>query len=122
MRGGSYIVRNLTKGNVVAARARMADSFFSRFRGLMFTLPLEEEEALILTPCNSIHMFFMFYSIDALFIDEGGRVLRVRERLWPFVSLCLPVSDARTVIELRAGRASAVGVEAGDILEWERTS
>ncbi|WP_395580276.1 DUF192 domain-containing protein, partial [Pseudomonas syringae group genomosp. 7] len=37
----------------------MADSFFTRFKGLMFRKEVIKEEGLWIMPCNAVHMFFM---------------------------------------------------------------
>ncbi len=53
-------------------------------------------------PCNSIHMFFMKFAIDVLFLDSGGRVKRVLLALKPW-RVSPIVFGARTVVELPAG-------------------
>ncbi|MBZ0252169.1 MAG: DUF192 domain-containing protein, partial [Candidatus Methylomirabilis sp.] len=59
MAEGAYPIRNLSRGTVLAPRARDAATFLSRFLGLMGRAGLPEGEALVIAPCNSIHMFFM---------------------------------------------------------------
>ena len=53
-------------------------------------------------PCNSIHMFFMRFAIDVLFLDREGRVKKVMLRLRPW-RISPIVFGARTVVELPAG-------------------
>ena len=61
--------------NIVLCNCYIADSFFKRFKGLMLASPLEENEGLILTKTNSIHMFFMKYEIDVLFLDKDNVII-----------------------------------------------
>ena len=56
-------------------------------------------------PCNSIHMFFMRFAIDVLFLDREGRVKRVLLKLRPW-RVSPIVFGARTTVELRAGTLS----------------
>lgn len=63
-------------------------------------------------------MFFMRFAIDALFLDRSGRVVRVAERLPPW----LPAVMARgteSVLEVPAGTVSRTGTQAGDELITE---
>ena len=60
-------------------------------------------------------MFWMLFAIDAVFVDRGLRVVRVAERLRPWI----PVVWARgadAVIELPAGTAERTATQAGDVL------
>ena len=53
-------------------------------------------------PCNSIHMFFMRFAIDVLFLDREGKVKRVLLTLKPW-RVSPIVFGSRTVVELPAG-------------------
>jgi hypothetical protein len=59
-------------------------------------------EGLWIEPCNSIHMFFMRFAIDAVFLDRDNRVKRVVRDLKPW-RVSPIVFGARTVVELPAG-------------------
>jgi uncharacterized membrane protein (UPF0127 family) len=98
-------VRNLTTGATVAVDAREAASFWSRFRGLMFRRNLHEGEALVIRAGGAIHMMFMFFPIDAVFIDEEGRVTAVARRVKPWIGLASGGKGSKAVIEMAAGAA-----------------
>jgi hypothetical protein len=105
-------------GAVVCERLTIGESFARRFMGLMGRSSLAEDEGLYL-PTSSIHMMFMRFAIDALFLsapatDGTRRVVGVREHLPPWRGLVLPVRGARAVVELPAGRLAAAGVSVGD--------
>jgi uncharacterized protein len=116
-------VRVVGSGAVVAEHVTRADSFWTRFRGLMGRSGLLPGEGLYL-PDNSIHMFFMRFPIDALFVghpDASGKrvVVACRPALPPWRGLVLPVAGAVGVIELRAGTLAACGVEPGTGVSFE---
>ena len=92
-------------GRVVAENLERADSSWSRFVGLMGRPGLEAGRGLWLEPCNSIHMFFMRFPIDVLFLDRQRRVKKVMLGLKPW-RVSPIVFGARTVVELPAGTLS----------------
>ena len=63
-------------------------------------------------------MWLMRFAIDAVFVDRGGRVVRVAERLPPWRTAVF-ARGAAEVIELPAGTASATLTQAGDELVFE---
>lgn len=105
------------RGAVVAERVLEAGTFGLRLRGLLGRAPLGPGEGLLLTPCNAIHTFFMPGPIDAVFLDGGGRVVAVAERLPPWRARAVP--GARRVLELPAGAAARCGLAAGRRLRLE---
>lgn len=107
---------NKTKGLAVSGEAARADTFSSRLFGLIPRRSLGQEEGLWLEPCAMIHMCFMRFPIDAVFLDGELKVLRVLRCLgvWRFSPW---VRGARGVLELPAGRAEG-RVEEGDRLEF----
>jgi hypothetical protein len=109
-------VFNTTKGLPVSAEAARADTFSTRLFGLIPRASLGEEEALWLEPCAMIHMCFMRFAIDAVFMDRDGKVLRVTANLRPW-RFSPWVAGARGVLELPSGRCAG-RVEEGDLLEF----
>ena len=106
---------NQTKQAVVAEKLRIADSFFARLKGLLGTSELPEGEALLIRPCNNIHMLGMRYSIDVAFVSEKNQVLKTVAALRPGrFSHC---SAARYVVEMPCGTLQATGTATGDFLE-----
>ncbi len=67
-------------GQVLVGRVRWCESKLCRLRGFMFRRRLHREEALLLVHpkegilASSIHMLFVFTSLAALWINEGGLV------------------------------------------------
>jgi uncharacterized protein len=96
-------------GRVVVDDLELARSSWSRFVGLMGRPTLERGTGLWIEPCNSIHMFFMRFAIDVLFLDRQRRVKKVMLDLKPW-RISPIVFGARTVVELPAGTLSDRGL------------
>lgn len=107
------IIKN---NKVITKNAELADSFFSRFRGLMFRKSIADDYALYITPCNQIHMLNMRFPIDVVYLSESGEVIKTDINVQPG-KICKTVKDARSVIELGSFRAREMGIRAGDIIK-----
>jgi uncharacterized membrane protein (UPF0127 family) len=105
-----------SNGNVLASRVELADSFWKRFRGLMLRGRFPEGSALFFTPPKpgryGIHMFFVRFPIDLLYLDSGYVVVELRERLRPW-RMHRPKMIANYLIELPEGTISRSKVEIG---------
>ena len=108
---------------VLARKVSSADSFWGRFMGLMGRGSLPADEGLYI-PGNSIHMFFMRFAIDAVFVgkpDAAGEraVVGCRPRLRPWIGLVMPVRGAAGVVELPVGAIDRAGIQVGAVLRFE---
>jgi uncharacterized membrane protein (UPF0127 family) len=96
---------------VVCERCELADSAWTRLRGLMGRGALPTGEGLMLRPAASIHTCFMRFPIDAIFLDADLNVVGVREGLRPW--RMAGARGARAVLELPAGESRSLGLTAG---------
>ena len=101
-------------GTVVCERCVVADSIRLRTKGLLGRASLPDGEGILLRPGSSIHMFFMRFPIDAVFVDRELRVLRVKANLAPW--RMASKRGAKAVLELPAGTCERRGVAEGDVL------
>ena len=116
-------LRRTADDAVICAQVSMGESFSQRFLGLMGRGSMGADEGLYLKT-SSIHMMFMRFPIDALFIskpDEHGsrHVVGVREHLPPWRGVVMPVRGAEAVIEMPAGSLSRHGVGTDDVVVLE---
>ncbi len=116
---------NRTRGTIVCACLETAGGVMGRGRGLVGRDGLEAGAGMLfdagrLQPFMWMHMFFMRFPIDIVFLDAGGRVLKIDHRLKPW-RLSSIVIGARRVIEVAAGGAAASRTEPGDLIAIERT-
>jgi uncharacterized protein len=101
-------------GSMVCERCLLAETPLTRLRGLLGRAGLERGEGILLRPASSIHMWFMRFPIDAVFVDSENRVLRIAANLKPWrVAGC---RGAKAVVELPAGECERVGLRPGDQL------
>jgi uncharacterized membrane protein (UPF0127 family) len=119
-----FRVRNLTRGAVVAERVDLAASFSARFMGLMGRRSLDPGCGLWLTGTSNIHMFFMRFPIDAVFLGKPGadgarRVVAVHPNLRPWTGIVWYARGADVCLELPAGTAAASRTVVGDVLATE---
>jgi len=108
-------VENVTRRTVVAEHVRVASSSLDRTVGLLPTPEVKPGEGLWIERSPSIHMFFMRYAIDAVFVSKAGRVMKVVPNLRPW-RVVWWARGARDCLELRAGGAAESGTRVGDEL------
>ena len=101
------MIRNRTRGTVLATDEQWAVTPADRMRGLLDRDELREGEGLVISPCNSVHMFGMTFALDVVFVDKGRRVVRTVENLkpWRFTRIHF---RARHTIELPVGVITAL--------------
>jgi hypothetical protein len=88
--------------------------------GLLNRSSLPKDEALIITRCNSIHMFFMRFAIDAVFVDKNHTVVGLVPRIKPF-RLSRIFFRSSYVIELAAGVIAEKHISVGDTVSLEKS-
>ena len=106
---------------VLAESLEAPRTFFGRGLGLMFRRRLQPGHGMLIKPCNGIHMFFMRFPIDAVFVDAHDRVRSVHRRLRPWVGMVPLVPGAKAVVELPAGALDGLQLTAGEQLRFETT-
>ena len=110
---------NDTRGTVLATNVEHGTSLWARFMGLMGRSGLAPGHALWLPGTNGIHMFFMRFPIDAVFVakpapDGSRRVLSVHRGVRPWVGIVPYVAGGSGVLELPIGAIDASGTTPGD--------
>lgn len=114
-------IANTTRATSLGTRVRVASSMRDRIVGLLRTPEVLPGEGLLIERTASIHMFFMHYPIDVVFVDRQGRVTRTVSRLraWRVVWWA---RGARDCIELRAGALEGTGTLPGDQLTFREAT
>jgi uncharacterized membrane protein (UPF0127 family) len=112
---------NLTRARPLADRLESADSLWARFMGLMGRPSLDSGQGLWLPGGNGIHMMFMRFAIDCVFLakpdaDGARRVVAVRHALPRWRGIVWYVRGASGVIELPVGALKASGTIVGDVV------
>ncbi len=100
--------RDVATGEVMVEDLRFARSWWQRLRGLMFRRSLNAGEGLFIEPCSSIHMMFVPFALDAVFVDKDHRVVKVARGVRPWIGIAFGGRGARGVIEVAAGAAEKI--------------
>jgi uncharacterized membrane protein (UPF0127 family) len=109
---------NTTRQTVLAERAWATETAGQRMKGLLGRDGLEPGQALYISPCTSIHSFFMRFVFDAAFIARSGEVLHLIHRMRPW-RMSKIVPSAAGVIELPAGVLEQTGTARADQIRFE---
>jgi len=118
--------RNISRETELAARLEVADGLWARFMGLMGRESIDPDAGLWLSGTNGIHMMFMRFAIDAVFLAkpdaavEGVRsVLSVHSGLRAWIGIVPYVRGANSVLELPVGTIERTGTVVGDLVALE---
>lgn len=95
------MIKNLVYESEIIAKIFIADTPLKRLIGFMLHKK-PHHEAILITPCNSIHTFFMKFPIDVLFISENMEIIKKLDNLSPG-NVIFPQKNAKMVIESPAG-------------------
>ena len=101
-------------GSIVCERCVLADTALTRMRGLLGRRSLPSGEGILLKPASSVHMAFMRFPIDAVFLDRELRIVKIADDLRPWRAA--GSRGAKAVLEIPAGEAGRRGVRVGDRL------
>lgn len=95
----------------------VADSIFSRMKGLLGKNILSEGEGLWIRPCKGVHTFGMKFAIDVIILNREQRVIAIKNELKPN-RITTIYSDAATVLELPAATARDAKLSIGDVINF----
>lgn len=114
---------NRTRQTVLCERLETASTIGAQSRGLLGRSGLEPRSGMLfvcgqLTPFMWMHMFFMRFPIDIVFLDRHDRVLRINYNLKPWRVSSLVVR-ARKALELEAGAATRSATAPGDQIVFQ---
>jgi uncharacterized protein len=115
------IARNASRGTVLAERLENGASFWAKFMGLMGRSSLPQGDGLWLPGENGIHMLFMRFAIDVVFVspaatksDARRRALSLHRAVPPWRGVVWRVGGAKGVLELPPGTIDRSGTVLGD--------
>ena len=111
------IIKNSSKNSILSEKALLHTSIFQKAKGLMFSKQKDlifVEKKLKYIP---LHMWFVFYPIDVLFLNENKQVIEIKENFRPFM-FYNPLNKAKYVIELKQGAIQESKTTLGDLLQF----
>ena len=118
--------RNVSRSTDLADHLEVADGLWARFMGLMGRADLDAGAGLWLSGTNGIHMMFMRFAIDAVFLgkpdpgqDDVRPVLSVHRSLRAWIGIVPLVRGANSVLELPVGTIERTATAVGDLIALE---
>ena len=113
------MIKNVTKNRVLAKEFSYCRSEWSKFRGLMFTKKLRKALVFVFKKEKliGIHMFFVWYPIDILWLDSKKRVVDLRKNFKPF-RIVISKRPAKYIIELEDGTIQRTKTSLGDKISF----
>ena len=102
---------------LLLTKVKLAGDFWQRARGLMFYRDFPQIEGVLLYPCNFIHMLWMRFPIDVIYLNRDHQVLFTVEVLVPH-KLGPWIKSAYYVLEVPAGLVAIKKIKVGDRIEW----
>jgi len=111
-------------GKRIPFKVELADTPEAQARGLMFRDSLGDFEGMIFpSDMPEVRSFWMKntpLSLDIIFIAPDGRILNIAANTEPYsLASVSSKGPAGAVLELRAGRAAALGIVPGDRVSWK---
>jgi uncharacterized membrane protein (UPF0127 family) len=109
-------IENATRHKVLCERCEVADNMFTRMRGLLGKSTLAAGAGLLITPCPSIHMFGMKFSLDVVFLTRENIVTDMVENIAPgrYYVARPQQGKAYSALELPVGTINSTQTAVGD--------
>ncbi len=120
------LARNQTKGTILCERLEVAEGRAAQNKGLLGRDGLEPGCGMLFEntsylPLMWMHMFFMRFAIDIVFLDKLNRVVRINHNLKPW-RVSSMVFGARKALELAADATARSNTTEGDVVLFEAVS
>ncbi len=109
-------VQNQTTNIVLVDRGRVADSYWSKLKGLIGVRELAKGDGLLIKPCKGVHCMFMSIPIDVLYLDKDDQVIGFDADMRPW-AIGRVYPDSSSVLELPSGTIARTATKPGDQLE-----
>jgi uncharacterized protein len=114
---------NQTRQRYLATELAVADTHWSRLRGLLGSSEADflNGGGLWIRPCRGVHTLAMRFAIDVVYLDHSSKVIHIEHNLRPWRFAPVRV-QARSVLELPSHTASSTGTMLGDRIEIKMRS
>ena len=110
------MIKNTSKKTVLAKKIKFCRNFLNKSIGLILHRKLKDEALIFVSKKEKkipLHMIFVFFHIDVLFLDKNKKVIEMLNRFRPF-SCYAPNKKASYVIELPENTIKKTKTEIGD--------
>ena len=101
----------LVKSKKEVFEVAVRDTIIGKFRGLMFSKKPKNDGLLFFFKKESVvslHMFFVFFSIDVVYVNKEKKIVEIKRKVKPFYPFILG-PPAKYILELKDARSLEVG-------------
>ncbi len=112
------MIINKTRKRIIASKKTSLRNVFLKSKGLMFSKKIKDSGLIFVFDRprkSSMHMFFVFFPIDVLFLDSKKRVVEIKENFRPF-AIYYPKKEFSYVVELPDGMVKKSSTKVGDLV------
>lgn len=106
-------LRLKSTNQILLSNLTIATTFKSRGVGLLGMSGLNDNQGLWIHKCNSIHTFFMKFTIDCIFVDQNLKIKSLKSKVSPW-KVIWPQWNASSVFEVNSGFIERTGIKTGD--------
>jgi uncharacterized membrane protein (UPF0127 family) len=109
---------NKKNKEIISPNAEACTTYVQKARGLMFSkqkdlfFQFSKEERV------PLHMWFVFYPIDVVYLNKQKKVVEIKEHFKPF-TMYFPKEKAQYVLELPAGTVKKSRIAIADVLGFD---
>ncbi len=114
------MIKNKTRKKVLSRNVKHCKNDLQKASGLMFSRKKKDFGLVFFfrKPIKmSLHMWFVFYPIDVVFLDERSRVIEMKENFRPF-SFYTTKKEAKYFIEVPEGTIKKSKTKIGDEMSF----
>ncbi|MEJ5246274.1 MAG: DUF192 domain-containing protein [Caldilinea sp.] len=109
-------VENRSRNTIVLSHGKMANTRWTRLRGLIGVRDLPEGHGIVIEPCHGVHCMFMSIPIDVIYVDKNHRVVGLERAMKPW-AIGKIYRNSRYVVEAPVGTIERTQTQIGDQLK-----
>ena len=113
------MIKNITKNTIISKNTVFCSSPLAKAIGLMFSKKSDKSLIFVFKKEKIVplHMLFVFYPIDVLFLNKEKKIVEIKEHFRPS-SFYSPKNKARYVIEMPEGSIRKFNLKISDSLSF----
>lgn len=112
------IIKNTSQQTVLSHDAHLCRFLWQKARGLMFS---KQKDLVFAASCEQkiyLHMLFVFYPIDVIYLNKEKKVVELKESFLPFTAYN-PKNKAQYVLEVKHGTIKRTKTAVNDSLAFQ---
>jgi len=114
-------LKNITKNKILINKTKLCKNFLNKSIGLILHKKLKDKGLIFIYKKEkkiSLHMIFVFFPIDVLFLNKNKKVIDMKKDFKPF-SFYIAKKKAKYILELPEWTIKKTKTEIGDKIKFE---